>query len=439
MNSTNPIWKFFSSVQLAIFTLVILSLTSIIGTIIPQGRSFEFYIEKYGTTLARFFHILDIPEMYTSWWFLTLLGLLSVNLVVCSIDRLPLAIGQITLDQTGFDSDRLRKMAFTHEVANPPPSLHDHATELLRKKGWKLQKKATPAGQITAAQKGGWSRTGVYIVHLSILVIFAGAIIGHLLGFKGSVLIPEMKDSDKVYGSKTHTPIDLGFTVRCERFDIEFYDNGMPKEYRSRLTVIENGEEKLVKDIEVNDPLIYRGITFYQSSYEPYRDFIIRLSSTGSAPDKILVAPFQQQVDWQATDISVGIVNAEAIRERVSRMKVWVRHGNNEPVTFWVTPAESYSLLEHGLQYTIEVKQMYATGLQVAKDPGVWVVYLGFFLMMAGLYIAFFLSHQRIWLLYETDTSGNTTLGIAGTTNKNKLGFEKVFTSLVDDINRAGT
>ena len=120
-------------------------------------------------------------------------------------------------------------------------------------------------------------------------------------------------------------------------------------------------------------------------------------------------------------------------------MKVWVRHGNNEPVTFWVTPAESYSLEEHGLQYTIEVKQMYATGLQVAKDPGVWVVYLGFFLMMAGLYIAFFLSHQRIWLLYETDTSGNTTLGIAGTTNKNKLGFEKVFTSLVDDINRAGT
>ena len=49
------------------------------------------------------------------------------------------------------------------------------------------------------------------------------------------------------------------------------------------------------------------------------------------------------------------------------------------------------------------------TGLQVAKDPGVWIVWLGCTLMMAGyLYVAFFMSHRRIWVRIE---NGTVTIG----------------------------
>ena len=66
--------------------------------------------------------------------------------------------------------------------------------------------------------------------------------------------------------------------------------------------------------------------------------------------------------------------------------------GQNPPVTLWVKPQELSSLQSNGLPYNLTVKQMYATCLQVAKDPGVWIVYLGCFLMLAGLYVAFFMS-----------------------------------------------
>ena len=43
-----------------------------------------------------------------------------------------------------------------------------------------------------------------------------------------------------------------------------------------------------------------------------------------------------------------------------------------------------------------DIERRYYTGLQISKDPGVLVVYAGFILMLAGCYICFFLSHQKI-------------------------------------------
>ncbi|HAX96016.1 MAG TPA: cytochrome c biogenesis protein ResB, partial [Prolixibacteraceae bacterium] len=90
MKNSNPIWDFFASVKLAIINLFILSTTSIIGTIIPQKESAQWYIDKYGETTANFFQVLSFtPDMYSSVWFVLLLGLLCLNLIVCSLDRFP--------------------------------------------------------------------------------------------------------------------------------------------------------------------------------------------------------------------------------------------------------------------------------------------------------------------------------------------------------------
>jgi cytochrome c biogenesis protein len=58
------------------------------------------------------------------------------------------------------------------------------------------------------------------------------------------------------------------------------------------------------------------------------------------------------------------------------------------------------------------------TGLQVAKDPGVWIVWFGCILMMAGIYAAFFMSHRRIWVRIE-----NGVVLIGGNSSKNHAGF----------------
>ncbi len=425
MSTSNQIWNFFASVKLAIFTISAIAATSIIGTIIPQQKPESFYIAQFGETAARFFQILDIPNMYGSWWFLSLLGLLCANLIICSIDRFPPVWKQIKTDPVSFKIERIQKMPFTETITFQDQTQAQNSAAIFKRNGYRVTEREVEAGHLIAGQKGGWSRTGVYIVHLSILVIFAGAIVGHFTGFKGSVMIPETKTTDRIFNSKTSDAIDLGFEVRCDSFQIHFYDNGMPKEYLSRLTILEDGKEILTTDIEVNSPLTYRGITFYQASYEGYRDFIFSIKDPSGENVQSYVAPFQKQVEWPEKGLTFGIVNAEAIRDRVVRMKVWVKSDGKDPIIQWLNVDEEMTLELADGPVKMSAKQMYATGLQVARDPGVWIVYLGCMLMMFGLYAAFFISHRRVWLFVPHDSSLESLF--AGSVNKNKIGFEKSF------------
>jgi cytochrome c biogenesis protein len=267
-------------------------------------------------------------------------------------------------------------------------------------------------------------------------VIFVGAIIGHFFGFKGNVMLPELRSTEKIYAAKESTPIELGFSVRCDSFGIDFYDNGMPKEYRSSLTILENGREILQKDIRVNSPLSYKGITFYQSSYQGYQEFIFQITETATGDKKEFALPFQQQTSWDAKGLHFGIVNADAVGQRSVRAKVWFKAGDDPAIVQWLTDNESVSVTSGGKAYTLKAKQLYATGLQVAKDPGVWIVYLGCGLLLLGLYMAFFLSHKRMWL-YKDVTAAGPVLYLAGSANKNKPAFVKLFTQLGDRIDQA--
>ncbi|KJU87151.1 ResB-like protein [Candidatus Magnetobacterium bavaricum] len=63
------------------------------------------------------------------------------------------------------------------------------------------------------------------------------------------------------------------------------------------------------------------------------------------------------------------------------------------------------------------------TGIQVRKDPGVWIVYLGCICMTLGLYFAFFISHKKIWVLL-VNNKGKVDIKIAAYAHKHKGTFE---------------
>ena len=94
------------------------------------------------------------------------------------------------------------------------------------------------------ARKAPYARFGVYVTHLSILVILAGAMIGVKFGYKAYVNVVEGSSIDKVYSRDGQGEIPLGFTVQCDKFELEYYQGSTrPKEYRSDLVVFENGQE----------------------------------------------------------------------------------------------------------------------------------------------------------------------------------------------------
>lgn len=429
----NIIWDFFASVKLALFTLFILAVTSIIGTVIPQGKAPQFYAQQFGEGTARLFQILDIPEMYSSWWFLSLLMLFSLNLIICTFDRLPNVWRVVVQDNLSTDPERLSKMPDRLQLK----TVQDRATatrtvsDILSGAGWKPEKKEDGESALLFSQKGAWSRLGVYIVHSSILIIFAGAIIGTLFGIKGSVMIPEGRATDAIYEFDTRKAIPLGFQVRNDRFAIEFYQNGTPKEFTSDLTVIDPARDTpYQKTIEVNDPMDYNGFTFYQSSYEAMEIFETQVKNLATGTQEKFQIPPGKQIKWQDTPVVFGIINMQQVRTGF-RLKVWFSDGKGEPSVFWMNDGANVTIQRPENNYEFSARQLFATGLQVTKDPGVWTVYIGCTLMLLGLYIAFFLSHRRVWAYLKQEDDGCSIL-ISGTSNKNRYGFEKEFASLLD-------
>ena len=442
----NTVWRFFASVRLALFTLLILATTSIIGTLIPQGKPPEFYIEAFGPRTALFFQMLDVPNMYGSWWFISLLFLFSNNLIVCTIDRLPNVWQMVVMNNLDTDPERLEKMPHRqvlHARGNAA-ALTKIAGDLLAKNGWKPQTENKPAGSLLFSQKQAWSRLGVYAVHLSILIIFAGAIIGLATGFKGFVTIPEGEAPDTIYQFGSDKPIPLGFTVRCDQFNVSYYDNGAPREYRSVLTVKDSSSDKtFTRPIVVNDPLTFKGITLYQSSYEPMQDFHISITNKATNARQEFKIPVGKKTSWPGTGIEFGIINQQ-LRSRmgdVDKVKIWFFDGQGEPSIFWMDNKATETIAGGAAaSYEFQARQMYATGLQVAKDPGVWTVYAGCILMLIGLYVAFFLSHRRIWVYIAKDeTADRCRILICGASSKNRIAFEKEFAALVECLTHDST
>jgi len=434
------VWDFFCSLKLTLFLLISLALTSIIGTVLPQGQLPPEYVAQISPTKLQIYTKLGFFDMYHSWWFISLLYIFSLNLVSCSIKRLPhvfkfVSEPTLVLTESARNAYSLRREI---SVSGPMEKCRESLAAFL---GAEFSSPVVTEhnGELHLfSQKSAWSRLGVYVVHLSILVIFVGAIIGSLSGYKGFVSIVEGTSINTVEG-RNGNQIPLGFEVLCEKFSVDFYATGAPKEFRSILTVLENGKPvpgySQVKVI-VNHPLTYKGITFYQSSYgqasEGSEHYITVTPRSGGAPEKIAVH------EGAAVTLSDGtMVKLLEATQEVRQFapgfsgpaaRVEVTRKGATPQTFIIFKDFPEMNAQRGdaliFGYDGTNARMY-TGLQVAKDPGVWVVWLGCTLMVIGLYIAFFMSHKRIWLVIS---KGHAR--IYGNASKNQAAFEMQFDAI---------
>src|SRR4030066_493233 len=258
------IWNFLISLKLAIWSIILLAVTSILGTVIQQNQPPENYRQVYEDWAYNLMDRINLFDMYHSWWFLLLLSLFALNLTCCTIDRLPRAIRTIRNPRRTIDAAMEKTLPLAERWKNKGDIPQWAETYRSALSGAFAAPKVTEHdGSVPRyAEKGVYSRVGAYATHAGIVIVFIGAIIGNVFGFKSDVNIPGGKEAPHLdaRGGKGH--IDLPFSVRNNKFWVETYPNGQPKEYSSDSNVIENGREVLRKTMEVNDPLVYKGIWF---------------------------------------------------------------------------------------------------------------------------------------------------------------------------------
>ncbi|HET98384.1 MAG TPA: cytochrome c biogenesis protein ResB [Desulfurivibrio alkaliphilus] len=436
----NQVWRLFASVKLALWLITLLAASSILGTIIPQHKAPEYYIQEYGSELARLFQVMDIvPNMYGSWWFVALLVLFSINLIVCSLDRLPNTWRMVVLDNLETTPERLQKMPLKAEmqINEEPAAAGERVRRLLAAAGWKTAARDKEGGVLLFSQKGAWSRLGAYIIHISILIIFIGALTGSVFGYKASIMFPEGETVEHLFDRKTGQPIPLGFRLHCENFTIGYYPNNMVRDYRSDVIIIdpEMFAEPLRTSIRVNHPLKHRGLTFYQSSYQPLNEFLIKVQNTKTGLERTAMVSPRHQVTWEEEGVVFGVTDTMADRMgRVHEFRIWFDSPGADPSTFGMKDKQNVTVQRPEADYSFYVQQRYATGLQVAKDPGVWIVYLGCGLMILGLYVAFMITHRRVWAYLSPADNGGSKLLLCGGSNRNKASFDQRFKELAQRL-----
>ena len=268
---TESLWSFFASIRLTVVVLLSLAALSIIGTLIPQNQNPADYFRAFGPVAYQILAVLGIFDMYHSWWFQGLILMLTLNIVVCSIDRLQKTWPVLFPKKRTFnlESFRKRQSRLEMDIDQPVGALSEKFQKQVSR-AFRNCRNTPAAGQgfVLTAEKGRWTRLGVYVVHLSIVVLLVGGLIGSKFGFDGYVNIPEGETADTIQLRSTGQSYKLDFAIRCDDFDVQFYEgSNRPKEFRSSLTIVENNHDVLKKDIVVNDPLHYRGVSIYQASY----------------------------------------------------------------------------------------------------------------------------------------------------------------------------
>jgi cytochrome c biogenesis protein len=435
-------WNFFSSVKLAIFVLILIAVTSIIGTVIPQNANESFYFHKYGDFLYRLFSVLDLYDMYHAWWFLSLLLLLVLNLVVCSIDRLNKTWKIIFPKTVSFNIERFRKLKTiaAFEQKNDYEKVVSGYKQFLSKRFNTIIEQKSDNSTAIYVEKGRWARFGVYIVHLSIILLLIGALIGAIFGFKSNLNLNEGQSADSVKIAKQNIEKKFGFTIKCNTFVVKFYDTGAPEEFRSNVSIIEDNKEVLKRDIIVNDPLRYKKINFFQSSYgvSSAEGLVLEIASKASKmvyhetvnigqtidlPEKggqFTLIKYVPQFDFKGHNLGESFLGTIKKADDKELMVVLPKRFP----TFDKMRKGDFALIAE--DYT----KKYYTGLQVTYDPGVLYVYLGFIFMIIGCYVTFFISHQSIMVEITKNANDELNIFISGKANRNsqsiKMKIEKM-------------
>jgi cytochrome c biogenesis protein len=463
---TDKIWDFLASVKLAIIIFAFIALTSVIGTVLEQKgdpeNNLEILTKLFGESLApTLFTVsekLGFTDMYHSWWFTGFLVLFSVNLVICSIDRLP-RIWQLIREPMGpLTEETLRKFVVRREftLKGTPDTVKDSVTSALKKVRIHAAEIKEEKGYSFCSQQGRYSRLGVFLTHFSILIILIGALIGIRFGFKAHLNLPEGAVSNLAFSSGDRE-VPIGFEIRCDNFNVDFYGKSdMPKEYRSWLTVFQDGKEILKKSIAVNDPLTYRGITFYQSSYGIVPNSLgqgIFIFNTVTQDGKTTTINPRLGETFQipGTAMSARVIDfSPALRldehghavtyaNQMSNPAALIQFSEGGKNTFsgWILKRhpETWQLPDGSRFEFIDYWGVEFTGLQVRKDPGVWVVYFGCIAMSLGLFIAFFMSHRKLWIKL-LEEKNMTRVIIGGTANKNRGAFEHRIDKIVSVLSK---
>lgn len=478
-----------SSVPFGIVLLSLLIIACMIGMLIQQQEldSFRAYYNELTPAEKTIYGHLGFFDIYHATYFNVLLLLLSLNIILASIDHFPASWSFITRKKLTASPTFAMAQKFKEKVELPHldrQRLAERATAAARKMRFKAR--VTEANDRTTifAERGVWNRLGAYAVHIGLLTIFIGGFLTSR-GHTGAMPIVPGQSSDRILKNEFNIDntatehavnvreLEIPFKIECLDFQQKLInkngslDTGNTLDWLTTVRIVdEEANQNTEAIIHMNTPFDYRGYRFFQQSYNmPATARVIKLRVTpvsGGQSQEITIprdgkakladgtllhykafnANFtvdrdQQRELMSSMDYENPAANLAYIMPDGKQGEVWAfnevfaNRAASAPFMkkFMDNGAYQFILTEFERAPT-------STVLAVQYDPGARVVYVGFTILCLMLIAVFFFSHQRLWIVVE---DGNVYLG--GNANRNRLGFEdraKKVAALIREPQSAG-
>ncbi len=300
-----------SSMRFAISLLTVICIASVIGTVVKQHEPENNYVNQFGPFWADVFSSASLFAVYSAWWFLLILAFLVVSTSLCIARNTPKIVADFKAYKENIREQSLK--AFPNKaqatLAEAPEAAARRMGQALLARGWKVKLQSRDTAQGTgwmlAAKAGAANKIGYLAAHSAIVLVCIGGLLdGDLMvraqtwfngktPFTGGGMIADVPAQHRLStanptfrgnlmvteGTMASTAIlpqssgvllqELPFAVELKKFIVEYYDTGMPRLFASEIVVhdFETGEKKEAR-VEVNHPVIHRGVAIYQSSFD---------------------------------------------------------------------------------------------------------------------------------------------------------------------------
>ncbi len=423
MKKIRQVLNYLSSLKIAILLLLLIAISCAIGTIIPQQESNQFYYDSFndkpflGIIGGKILLYLGFDHIYTSFWFLLLLIWLGIALSVCSFRR-QLPMLKSALNWIDYKSPRqIAKLAIskTIKAKNPSESL-EKITINFKNQGWNINKKE---GRI-AARKGAIGRVGPILIHLGMILLMIGATYGSLTGQNFEKFLAPGRSIDLLDRNK-----DNKLTIELKKFQIERDPQGRAEQYRSVVKIIEKDGDNLEKEISVNYPLRYKGLTIYQADWS-LAAITIQVDDSPKLQIPITSIPELGEQVW-GTVIPTKINGEDSILLTVnSELGPVMVYNNNGTKISSLSINKEAKEIKGSLLKIINI--IPSSGLLLKRDPGVPLVYTSFTIILIGGFLSI-ISTKNIWVLIENE---NSLIYIGGLSNRNLSGLSKELPKLIN-------
>jgi len=426
------LWRFFSSVRLAVILIIIIIGLSLVGALliqVPQEikKDPQAYSQWVSTAAAdkvgfwsKLLSALHLFDVFHSPWFIIANSLLMINILICSLNRwssikLSIRGGSIRQEESFYISGN--SCAELKDIQALTSEVEEKSERVLKARGYRIRTERDKDNIYMAADRNRYYRLGTYFSHFSLILFVLAFVAGNYFGFRElSFSVAE--------GSIREVGHETGLSMQLVSFVDEYYSNGAPKDYRSEVILYEDSKPVKKAIIQVNHPMIYKGVRFYQSYFGPAVKIAIRdktgqeiYSDNVAMDNSFVIEDYRRQEgiidlgflqDISKVHLISSAVNLQDPIIPPGFVAVDIRNKSNEQITIKLLQLGVPRIIGD-LEFTFLEDSKYS-GFQVSHDPSSTIIWIAGALFIIGICSVLYFPYRQVWILYQPKRQGSGRL-----------------------------